>query len=102
MFPASASYVPEHALWRAVLFQAIADLRVSVQRRHRFLRRQALAWLLSKQREPGSFKWTCDLLDLNAAAVQSVALQLSGAQAQKRIRHLHRSLPQEMAALPRL
>ena len=55
--------IPEANLWRAVIDQAIGDLAQTK------LRAAALDWFASAARGPGSFRWACDHLDLNASAV---------------------------------
>jgi hypothetical protein len=54
---------PEANLWRAVIGQAIDDLSQPA------LQQAAVEWLASTAHGPGSFRWACDHLDLNPAAV---------------------------------
>ncbi len=54
---------PEATLWLAVIDQAIDDL--SDPTKHQ----AATDWFTSAAQGPGSFRWACDHLDLNHAAV---------------------------------
>lgn len=54
---------PEANLWRAVIDQAIGYLAQGK------LRAAAIEWFASAARGPGSLRWACDHLDLNASAV---------------------------------
>jgi hypothetical protein len=60
---------PEAELWRAVIDQAIADLSDPD------LGEAAVEWFTSVSEEPGTFRWICEHLDLDASAVRSALLQ---------------------------
>jgi hypothetical protein len=57
--------IPEAGLWVAVIDQAVEDLS------HPNLCQAAVQWFYSTARGPGSFRWACDHLDLNASAVRA-------------------------------
>jgi hypothetical protein len=59
---------PEAELWRAVIDQAIADLSDPD------LGEGAVEWFKSVSEEPGTFRWVCQHLDLNASAVWSALI----------------------------
>jgi hypothetical protein len=54
---------PEAELWRAVIDQAIDDLSDPD------LGEATIEWFTSASDEPGTFRWICVHLDLNASAV---------------------------------
>lgn len=56
---------PERALFMAVVDKALRD----AARGTGVLREEALHWLRSRSMVPLSFRWICDLLDLDAAYV---------------------------------
>ena len=60
---------PEAELWRAVINQAIDDLSDPD------LREAALEWFTLVSEKPGTFRWVCHHLDLNASAVWSALMQ---------------------------
>ena len=60
---------PEAELWRAVIDQAIDDLSDPN------LREAAVEWFTSVSEQPGTFRWVCHHLDLNASAVWSALIQ---------------------------
>ena len=59
---------PEAELWRAVIDQAIADLSDPD------LGEAAVEWFTSVSEQPGTFRWVCEHLDLNASAVWSALI----------------------------
>jgi hypothetical protein len=60
---------PEAELWRAVIDQAIADISDPD------LGEAAVEWFTSVSEQPGTFRWVCEHLDLNASAVWSALVQ---------------------------
>jgi hypothetical protein len=60
---------PEAELWRAVIDQAIDDLSDPD------LGEAAVEWFTSVSEQPGTFRWVCEHLDLDASAVRSALLQ---------------------------
>ena len=60
---------PEAELWRSVIDQAIDDLSDPD------LGEAAVEWFTSVSEEPGTFRWVCEHLDLNASAVWSALRQ---------------------------
>jgi hypothetical protein len=60
---------PEAELWRAVIDQAIDDLSDPD------LGEAAVEWFTSVSEQPGTFRWVCEHLDLNASAVWSALTQ---------------------------
>ena len=64
----------EKALWTAVLVQAIDDLAGVKTGCHLFalprLRHFARLWFTSDSHEPGSFRWICDQLELDASRLR--------------------------------
>jgi hypothetical protein len=60
---------PEAELWRAVIDQAIDDLSDPD------LGEATIEWFTSALDEPGTFRWICVHLDLNAAAVWAALSQ---------------------------
>jgi hypothetical protein len=60
---------PEAELWRAVIDQAIDDLSDPD------LGEAAVEWFTSVSEQPGTFRWVCEHLDLNASAVWSALSQ---------------------------
>jgi hypothetical protein len=60
---------PEAELWRAVIDQAIDDLSDPD------LGEGAVEWFTSVSEEPGTFRWVCHHLDLNASAVWSALIK---------------------------
>lgn len=52
--------LPERALLAAMLDEAITTIRL----REHHLARNARAWILSKNKDPFSFEWVCEELDL--------------------------------------
>jgi hypothetical protein len=60
---------PEAALWRAVIDQAIADLSDPD------FSQAAVEWFTSVSEQPGTFRWVCEHLNLNASAVCSALAQ---------------------------
>jgi hypothetical protein len=60
---------PEAELWRAVIDQAIDDLSDPD------LREAAVEWFTSVSEQPGTFRWVCEHLNLNAPAVCSALAQ---------------------------
>jgi hypothetical protein len=59
---------PEAELWRAVIDQAIDDLSDPD------LGQAAVEWFTSVSEQPGTFRWVCHHLDLNASAVWSALI----------------------------
>jgi hypothetical protein len=53
-------------LWLAVITLALADLTATKP----LLEKNARAWFLSSNRNPGSFIWVCDHLGLEPTAVR--------------------------------
>jgi hypothetical protein len=64
--------IPEANLWIAVIDQALADLSSQSQRA------AAARWVESDRCDPGSFRWACDLLDLNVNAVRAALSRTRG------------------------
>jgi hypothetical protein len=60
---------PEAELWRAVIDQAIDDLLDPD------LGEGAVEWFTSVSEEPGTFRWVCNHLDLNASAFWSALIK---------------------------
>ncbi len=60
---------PEAELWRAVIDQAIDDLSDPD------LGEATIEWFTSASDEPGTFRWICVHLDLNASAVWAALSQ---------------------------
>jgi hypothetical protein len=60
---------PEAELWRAVIDQAIADLSDPD------FEQAAVEWFASVSEQPGTFRWVCEHLNLNASAVCSALAQ---------------------------
>ena len=60
---------PEAELWRAVINQAIDDLSDPD------LGEATVEWFTSVSEQPGTFRWICAHLDLNASAVWSALAQ---------------------------
>jgi hypothetical protein len=60
---------PEAELWRAVIDQAIDDLSDPD------LGEAAVEWFTSVSEQPGTFRWVCEHLGLNASAVWSALTQ---------------------------
>src|SRR6266542_3785944 len=60
---------PEAELWRVVIDQAIDDLSDSD------LGETTIEWFTSASDEPGTFRWICVHLDLNASAVWAALTQ---------------------------
>jgi len=60
---------PEAELWRAVIDQAINDLSDPD------LGQAAIEWFTSVSEQPGTFRWVCEHLNLNASAVCSALAQ---------------------------
>jgi hypothetical protein len=59
---------PEAELWRAGIDQAIDDLS------NPDLGEGAVEWCTSVSEQPGTFRWVCEHLDLNASAVWSALI----------------------------
>jgi hypothetical protein len=64
----------ERGLWIAVLRQAVSDLRYYRPSLRHFTR----LWFESTSREPGSFEWICDQLELDALWLRRRLLEVSG------------------------
>lgn len=60
---------PELELWRNVLWIAIRDRQGQFGKN---LQRDAQAWLNSDRKEVGSFRWVCDILNLDPQAVRRI------------------------------
>jgi hypothetical protein len=60
---------PEAELWRAVMDQAIDDLSDPD------LGEATVEWFTSVSEKPGTFRWVCEHLNLNASAVWSAVAQ---------------------------
>ena len=54
---------------------AIYDLHGRKTKRSDTIARAAREWFLSESDEPGSFLWTCLILDLDAQAVRAAVLE---------------------------
>ncbi len=50
------AWIPEHEMWMAVVFRAIADAKGNEQE----ARRSAIAWFLSRSKDVLSFRWVMD------------------------------------------
>lgn len=61
-------------LWASALHQAIEDLYDTTKDSER-IRGKAKAWLLSKRGDVCSFKWVCDILDMDFESTRALILQ---------------------------
>jgi hypothetical protein len=66
----------ERQLWTAVLGLAFDDLR------NKNMHNRARLWFTSNNSGPGSFRWICENLELNARAIRRAALRTDGARVQ--------------------
>jgi hypothetical protein len=87
--------LPELELWREVLLLAIMYCRgqlVAVNRHDkRHAQERAQAWIFSTREDPGSFKWCCEILGIDPAAVLRQALRPFGLPfSEKRLPYLPR------------
>jgi hypothetical protein len=73
-------------LWLAVLMQAINDFTYSYERA------RLKPWFTSDNRDPGSFKWICDHLELDSSRLRRQIFAIIDAQVSK---HLHSTLARE-------
>jgi len=64
----------ERRLWVAVLRQAVCDLRYHRSTRQHFTR----LWFEPDKREPGSFQWICELLELDVSWLRRRLLEMAG------------------------
>jgi hypothetical protein len=82
-------------LWLAVLMQAINDFTYSYERA------RLKPWFTSDNRDPGSFKWICDHLELDSSRLRRRIFAIIDAPVSK---HLHSTLARvseaELKALP--
>ena len=60
---------PEARLWAEVLHRAILDLDSATERPI------VLAWLRSRDGEPGSFRFVCDVLGFDPDFIRRLAMQ---------------------------
>ena len=82
-FRAAARHArPEHALWRAVLEQAVEDLRGGAHlnreksRKRAQMMAEARAWITDQSwTGVGSFPWVCEVLGLEAASVRAALVE---------------------------
>src|SRR6266581_1502516 len=75
-------------LWLAVLVQAINDL-AHTDERQRLRRHFTRFWFTSHNYDPGSFRWICDHLDLDASWLRRRLFAIVDAPVSK---HLHSSV----------
>ena len=82
-FRAAAGHArPEHALWQAVLAQAVEDLHGGplLNRKKARQRAQTMAeartWIADRSwTGVGSFRWVCEVLGLDAVAVRAALVE---------------------------
>jgi hypothetical protein len=83
----------ERRLWAAVLCQAVCDLRYHRSALQHFTR----LWFESDKREPGSFLWVCELLELDASWLRRRLLEMAGKNPRVSMRPVHR--PRQVKAV---
>lgn len=77
---------PEHNLWTEVLMQAIYDIVGFKASAHRPVDQfEAKNWFLFDGFCPGSFRWVCNVLDLDPVTVRHHVFNLSAMQLKQRI-----------------
>jgi hypothetical protein len=70
----------ERRLWAAVLRQAVCDLGYHRSTLQHFTQ----LWFESDKREPGSFLWVCELLELDASRLRRRLFELADKKTQVR------------------
>jgi hypothetical protein len=74
----SSQEVPELQLWRKVFLLAIEDCRGQSGggfRSKRDVQRRARAWIFSDSKNPGGFRWCCEVLGVDPRAVYRQVLR---------------------------
>jgi hypothetical protein len=83
----------EKALWLAVLDQALNDLTFTgyaSPSEELHVQRSAYSWLWSDSREPGSFLFVCDILEIDSAWFRKQLFATSPDELKKRLAAQHR------------
>ena len=83
----------EKALWLAVLDQALNDLTFTgyaSPSEEPHAHRSAYAWLWSESREPGSFLFVCDILEIDSAWFRKQLSETSPEELRRRLAGQHR------------
>jgi hypothetical protein len=83
----------ERRLWAAVLRQAVCDLGYHRSTLQHFTQ----LWFESGNREPGSFLWVCELLELDSSWLRRRLLELAGKNPPVSMRVVHR--PRQVKAV---
>lgn len=65
---------PYRSLWAAVISQAVADMNSHRQTDSHYAR----TWVYSSKDAPGSFRWVCEMLDLDAGKLQTLCMTREG------------------------
>jgi len=71
---------PYLALWTAVVETALNDLRAILPGKSTQEQREAIAWVLSGAKHPGSFEWACDTLGVGCGIRHELRRMAHGTQ----------------------
>lgn len=89
----------ERWLWGAVFLRALCDLAGLVNamdEESSGIRRAAFEWITSSTSKCGSFRWVCQVLDLDPSTVRRRILILSPAELRRRLKKIEAAEPDEV------